>query len=325
MTDLIEARLRELFAEDADRAPVALDLATGARRVAHRQTRRRAAVVGCGVLVALLTVSAALLFHTQPGHGSSPAASKPPTSSPSTSGGATSTPTPDEPSALYYRNVEVPVPASMLDPAAVKCGTAVADAAYVTTGARRACLTEPAHPERLTTVVLQPTETLPAHWAAGTRVLPDGRTQISSGVPGGDLTITVTSPDAKRADRLFNGLRIVDTAHGCAVQETVAGPNPALPAPSAVTGGSACVYDSGGWLTASGWLDAAAGARFVEALRVAEAGAGCSRIGPNNTNAHWSIHLRVEDLLLVFRIPQGACETGLLERYVAEVAPPHTG
>lgn len=208
MTEQMERYLRDTFAADAERAPVAHDLAEGARQHLHRQRRRRVTVTGAALGIGGVVVGVAVAVGT-----GTPAA--PPGRGPASANSTTGVPTlePNRTPALRFRGVEVPVPANMLAARNVRCGVAVVDAAYVVDAAQDVpgCSAAPPHPERLTEVVLQPW-VLPESFDApptGSRVLADGRTQLVTRVPVGDVRLIVTSPDPDRAHRLFNGARVV--------------------------------------------------------------------------------------------------------------------
>src|SRR4051812_48759307 len=117
-TDL-EHDLRELFAQDAARAPVPRGLAEGARGRAGQQARRqrRVAVVGSAVVAAALIGGFVLIRPTA--EHSAPTASRPPARTTTTV--PSERPVVPETPALYFHNVEVPVPAAMLT-APVNCG-----------------------------------------------------------------------------------------------------------------------------------------------------------------------------------------------------------
>lgn len=208
----VEARLRDTFAAEAAAAPDAdvVALAAVARGRVRRERRRRAAV-GAAALGTLVVVAAVLV----PRSWSTGATVVPAVRAPS--GPSTGT-APEQP-ALRFRGAVVPVPAAYLDPAAVRCGTPVADAAYVAREdqATRACLETPEHPERITTVVLEDATT--ADGALGAvpwpRMMPDGRTRVWTRLPEADVVLTVVSPDPALAERLLGGLRFEPAPDGC--------------------------------------------------------------------------------------------------------------
>src|SRR5690349_19067035 len=190
MTTDIEQDLRRLFEADASHAPVPHGLADGARRRAHQQMtrQRRVAVLTCAAVAAVLVGGFAVLQRPTASHSAPAATGAPDPSVAMSSPPAPSSPGPAIPEkpALYFHNVEVPVPAAMLSPDAVRCGTPVADAAYVVTAPPRGCHVVVDHPERLTTVVLQLQDApqgVPVP-PSGARILPDGRTQVASAIPG---------------------------------------------------------------------------------------------------------------------------------------------
>ncbi len=236
----VERYLRETFAGDAGRAPIADNLADEARRIGHEH-RRRTAVVGATLSVVLIAsgvaVAQRVTTHARP-------APVPATQGPTG-------PVDENEPVLMFRGVEVPVPAEMLDPSTVLCGQPTADAAYVidSTLPVRACAVPTA--PGLTTVVMRPLEDVPRSELVGTRILEDGRYQVSSAIPGRDVWLTATSPDQRRADQLFGGAVIADSPKGCDVHPL---PPPAYGEPSLLPPlsdgaiGRICGY-RGGWLT----------------------------------------------------------------------------
>ena len=253
-TDLLEPYLRDAFAGDAESAPLAHDLAARAVRRA-RTHRRRAAVVAATVSMVVAVLGVGVAENVRP-DGTGP----PPT---------TSTPSPrvsdplltSEENVLMFRGVEVPVPSEMLDPSAYRCGTAIADAAYVRDDAlpQEACAMRPAHPERLTEVVLQLASSVPpAERVAGTTRLADGRTRVASSLPRGDVWLSVTSPDARRASDLFGGALLPDRVSGCPIQPAPPLTDPAGPVElfqsGGMTRGGVCGYRDN-WLVGAAWLD----------------------------------------------------------------------
>src|SRR3954471_15478850 len=174
-TDL-EHDLRELFARDAARAPVPRHLAEGARVRAGQQARRqrRVAVVGSAAVAAALIGGFALIRPTA--EHSAPTSSRPP--APTATTVSSEGPVVAEKPALYFHNVEVPVPAAMLT-APVNCGAPKSDAAYVVGYDGGGCPANAKGAPRVTTVVLQPWRAagIPAP-PVGRQVLADGRTQM---------------------------------------------------------------------------------------------------------------------------------------------------
>ncbi len=163
-TDVLEPYLRDSFAGDAESAPLPHELAAGAVRRA-RAHRRRAAVVGATVSVVVVVLGVGVAQNVRPDATGTPPTTSTPSPRPS------DPPSTSEESVLMFRGVEVPVPSEMLDPSAYRCGTAIADAAYVRDDAlpAGACAMRPAHPERLTEVVLQLASSVPpAERVAGT-------------------------------------------------------------------------------------------------------------------------------------------------------------
>ncbi|WP_088313568.1 hypothetical protein [Kineosporia sp. R_H_3] len=301
----VEARLRDTFAAEAGAAPDAdvVALAAVARGQVRRERRRRAAV-GAAALGTLVVVAAVLV----PRSWSTGATVVPAVRAPS--GPSTGT-APEQP-ALRFRGAVVPVPAAYLDPAAVRCGTPVADAAYVVREDRpvRSCLATPEHPEALTTVVLEDwvlpvTDGEPPPPATGRRVLEDGRTQVVTRVPGADLRLVVTSPDPALADRLFQGLRLEPPPEGCPSRAVTSAPDGTGRQDGVlrgrVTAAVVCSY-TGGRLDTAHVLSANESATLTTRLRVAPAGLGtpepfCAtvRLRPGY-EAHW---------LLVLDTPEG--------------------
>ena len=252
-TDVVEPYLRDTFAGDAESAPLPGDLAAGAVRRA-RAHRRRTAVVSATLSVVVVVLGVVVAQNLQLDAAATPPTTSTPSPQPSV------TPSTAEESVLMFRGVEVPVPAAMLDPSAYRCGTAVADAAYVRDDLPvESCGIRPAHPERLTEVVLQLVSSVPPDdRVAGTTQLPDGRTQVASAVPRGDVWVSVTSPDAARATALFEGLLLPDRVSGCPIQPAPAGTDPAGPLElfqsGAWTRGGVCGYRDN-WLVGAAWLD----------------------------------------------------------------------
>jgi hypothetical protein len=306
----VEARLRDTFAADAGGAPDAdvVTLAAVARGRVRRERRRRAAVVSA-VLGTLVVVGVVLV----PRSGLIGATVVPavqgtdPGPTPST---GSATPTSVEP-ALRFRGAVVPVPAAFLAPGALRCGTPVADAAYVVREDRatRSCLETPEHPETLTTVVLQDwdlpvTDGEPAPPATGRRVLDDGRTQVVTRVPTADVRLVVTSPDPALADRIFDGLRLEPPPDGCPPRTVTSGPDgtgrPGGVVRGRVTGALVCSYTRGRLDTAR-VLSADASAALTNRLRAAPAGLGtpepgcaAARLRPGY-EAHWLLVLDTPD------------------------------
>jgi hypothetical protein len=189
MTDQIESYLREQFTADAERAPLARDLAGAARAQARRQRRRNAGVVAAGL-------AAALVAGVTYGVAGSPGTAGPPARGV----------TPVADGVLSFRGIEVNVPKAWLvspsDPCAVSMPRNVA---YVSDGDQNPihCYRIPvdAHPERRSKVVLQPWD-LPTTFEAppvGERVLDDGRTQVVRRLARRDVRLIVTSPDGDLA------------------------------------------------------------------------------------------------------------------------------
>jgi hypothetical protein len=219
----VETRLRGVFADDAGAAPDAdlLALAGAVRGTVRRERRRRASVAGA---LAVLGVAAGLLVvpRVLPATVTTPASQAGPASPfPSASPGPVP-PTAEEP-ALRWRGVVVPVPASYLGPGALRCGTAIANAAYVDRpgAVRELCLATPEHPERLTTVVLSPWDpTSVSRPPRPEQVLKDGRVRLATRVPGAPVVLTVTSPDPALARRLLDGARLEATPPDCPLEAT---------------------------------------------------------------------------------------------------------
>ncbi|MBI4941609.1 MAG: hypothetical protein HY830_12760 [Actinobacteria bacterium] len=303
----VEARLRDTFAADAVAAPAAdvVALAAVARGRVRRERRRRAAA-GATVLGVLAGAGAVLVPRSWPtGATVTPAVQRPTDPAPSPDGAA-----PEEP-ALRFRGAVVPVPAAYLDPAAVRCGTPVADAAYVVREDRvtRSCLATPEHPEALTTVVLEDWELPvsdgePPPPATGRRVLDDGRTQVVTRVPAADVRLVVTSPDPALADRLVDGLRLEQPPDGCPAVAVTSGPDgtarPGGVVRGRVAGALVCSYTRGRLDTAR-VLSADGAAALTNRLRAAPAGLGtpdgfCAtvRLRPGH-EAHWLLVLDTPD------------------------------
>ncbi len=328
MTADIEQDLRQIFEADAAQAPLPHDLADGARRRARQQAKRhrRVAVLACAA-VAVLLVGGIAVLERPTTDGSAPAATGRP--DPSAAVSSPSAPSsfgpvvPERP-ALSFHNVEVPVPASMLDPSRVECGRAVADAAYVLPRPPTCFIDRIGNPQ-LTTVVLQPWTDQVDHNVGGklsSGVLPDGRTRLVTRIPSSDLQLVVTSPDGKRAQRLFDGLVIVQMSHGCAVKDTSTRSS-TLPSATVVTGGSACVYDSTQQLASSGWLDRKQAQRIVAALALAQQPVPCPYLAtPPDGIDHWTVHLRLPTGEAAVRIAGNRCQTENLRAQVDQVAPP---
>ncbi len=264
------------------------------------------AALGAAVLGALVVVAVVLVPRSGlTGATVVPAVQGPADPGPSTDGAA-----PEEP-ALRFRGAVVPVPAAYLEPAAVRCGTPVADAAYVVREDRatRSCLATPEHPEALTTVVLEDwelpvTDGEPPPPATGRRVLDDGRTQVVTRVPGADLRLVVTSPDPALADRLVGGLRLEPPPDGCPAAAVTSDPagtaRPGGVVRGRVTGALVCSYTRGRLDTAR-VLSADGSAALTNRLRAAPAGLGtpddlCAtvRLRPGY-EAHWLLVLDTPD------------------------------
>ncbi len=210
----LEGYLRTLLVDEAAHAPLPGDLAGGAVRAAQ-QHRRRTAAVTAALSVLVLVCGAAVVQQLGQTDSSAPPAGQ----SPSTS--ASAAPLVPGEAMLMFRGVEVPVPAKWLEPGTTRCGTAIADAAYVIDPSvpTLLCDATPPHPEVITEVVLQPVSTVEAgDRVAGETLLPDGRTRIASAIPQGDVWLSVTSPDADRARELMSGVLVVDRVQGCPVQ-----------------------------------------------------------------------------------------------------------
>ena len=283
-TDVVERYLRDTFTADALAAPAADGLAGEAVRQG-RAHRRRTALVSSAVAVVLVVVGAAAVQQL-PRHET---ATTPPAASPTPSQGpslVTSTP------ALLFRGVAVPVPAAYLDPARIRCGTPVADSAYVLGDGQgnRTCLVLPV--PGLTEVVMQDIANIPdVSGAAGTHVLADGRTQIASAVPGDGIWLTVTSPDAARARQLFDGTLVVEAWEGCdvrvgAIPEGSSG-SVAPFVQRSTSLGRVCAYRNG-WLVSTKLLDAE-GIRAVADLITStrsDATLDCAT-GPSTTTGWW--------------------------------------
>jgi hypothetical protein len=323
-TDL-EQDLRELFAADAARAPRAVDLAAGARsRAAARRRAQRRIAVGASVVVAVSVVSSVALLSGSTSHQPVPLASNRP--DPSTSQGSSSSlgPVVPEAPALYYRNVEVPVPAAMLT-SRLDADCPVSDAAYVVDYGP-ACSPKPDQ-RHVTTVVLQPWQAGPNVPAppSGTHILTDGRTQMVTAVPGSDLRLVVTSPDPKVAARLFGGLRIVDMVHGCPVRDT-AGVNLTPPYDSdegTPEGGSVCGYQ-GGWLVGSSWLTPNQSKDMAALLtEPVPTVIPCPTSSSPPLIDSWRVHLRFPTGEVVVEVAAVACsETALTDRLWELAEPP---
>jgi hypothetical protein len=321
----LEQDLRELFAADATRAPVAHDLAEGARsRARARGRRERRVAVLASATVAAAAIGGFALVRPAMDH-SGPTASRPPVPTATATAPSDDAVAPEEP-ALQFHNVEVPVPAAMLDPTHVECGQAVADAAYVIPRPP-SCFIDRTGSPRLTTVVLQPWTDQIDHNVGGKLspgVLRDGRTRLVTRIPASDLQLIVTSPDPKRAARLFNGLKIIEMAHGCPVQDLGPSADTRPWNSAAAVGGSVCAYQ-GGWLVGSSWLDADA-ARSVAGLAALprESSAPCP--SPSGTRAvdNWVVHLRLPDGERVIRADFDACNPTPLTERLGELAPPPT-
>jgi hypothetical protein len=141
-------------------------------------------------------------------------------------------------------------------------------------------------------------------------------------IPSTDLLFIVTSPDPKRADRLFQGLRIISMAHGCAVQDSGMR-QPMLDNPEgSVRGGSACAYQ-GGWLVGSAWLDATQAAQVAD-LMGAPVGseAACPSPSGVSTVEYWLVRLRYPNTEQATYVPFDACNATPLTERLWELAKP---
>lgn len=328
MSNDLEHDLRELFAADAAAAPAVRDLAAAARGKAHAAVRRqrRAAGVASALTAAVIVGGFALLLGTG-GHDSAPPSSQHPAPSTRTSGSSPSPsvePTVDEAPALYYADVEVPVPAAMLT-ARVNCGAPTADAAYVVGFDAGGCPANAIDAPPVTTVVLQPWH---APWIAqpnvGTHVLADGRTQLVTRVPGADLRFIVTSPDPKRAEQVFSGLKIITMAHGCPVRDTEDF-HQVPPFASAETpdGGTVCAYHEG-WLVGSSRMTAQQSQDVTGLLaeRLPSSDPCLSPAGPRIVD-DWRVHLRFPTEERLLYVPFQACTgTDLTQRLWDLATPP---
>ena len=138
-----------------------------------------------------------------------------------------------------------------------------------------------------------------------------------TGIPGaGDLRIVVTSPDPKRAAKLFNGLRIINSANGCAVDDRLPKPTvtPGAASPIArpdISGGSVCAYQDG-WLVGSSWLNAAEASAVAAELDSGPPGLGtawgvCTRGRSVPPGTYWLVHLRVESAVEHVWVYPAAC------------------
>jgi len=308
VTEQMERYLRHMFATDGERAPVAQDLAQTVRARVRRERRRRGTVAasGVGVIGLVAGISLALSPEKTP---STPG--KPPTTATSPIQRGTSPTERGTHSVLRFRGVEVPVPAHMLDPRNRRCGTTQKDSAYVFNPpeAGRDCLAPVKHPELITEVVLQPW-TLPQAFDSpppGERVLGDGRTQLVTRIPDRDVRLVVTSPDPDRAQRLFDGVRLVNEADGCAVMDRGDRPTPVESAkgpmvPVEAQGGSVCGYRDG-WLVDSHQLAPHEAAQLADVLNAAPEGLGpsgptCSAATTNHDayrEPHWLVRLGARD------------------------------
>ena len=334
MTADIEQDLRQLFEADASHAPLPRGLADGARRRAHLQAKRqrRAAVLVCAGVAAVLVGGFAVLQRPSTDH-SAPAATGSPDASAAVSSPSTSSsygPVVPEKPALFFHNIEVPVPAAMLT-GRFESGCPVADAAYVPTEApTQPCARVVPATKDLTTVVLQPWTDHVDHSVGGTvspgvQVLADGRTRVVSRIPSSVLQLIVTSPDPKRAQRLFDGLLIIRLAHGCQVQQAgqPTGPVPATGDPG---GGSVCAYQDG-WLVASAWLDNRQAEEMLRLLNAPKgSGPPVSCTPPSGTPPveQWEVHLRLPAGEQVVDVPFDHCDQSPLTERLAELAPPPT-
>jgi hypothetical protein len=255
LTDVVERYLRDTFAHDAAGAPAPYDLLdTAVRR--GRAHRRRTAVVGATLSVVL--VAAGVFLGRNVWSDATPAPL------PGTQGGPvvpSGPPVADDESVLMFRGVEVPVPAAMLAPGNVPCGfTPIADAAYVVDRSLTVATCYQPEPPDLTLVVMRPLEDVTqAERAVGGHILPDGRYEVASAIPGRDVWLSVTSPDQKRADRLFGGAVIASSPKGCDVHPgpfSMAGGAVLLPPLSGGAIGRICGY-RGGWLTGAALVSGA--------------------------------------------------------------------
>ena len=254
---------------------------------------------------------------------SAPTASRPPVPTATDSEPSDDAVVPEQP-ALRFHNVEVPVPAAMLTTPA-NCGAPAADAAYVVGFDPGGCPANARGAPRVTTVVLQPWRAvgIPAP-PVGTNILPDGRTQMVTRIPSTDLRFIVTSPDPKRATRLFNGLKIIEMAHGCPVQDLGPTADTRPWSSAAAVGGSVCAYQRG-WLVGSSWLDADA-ARSVAGLAALPGASSAPCPSPSGVRVvdNWVVHLRLPDGERVIREDFDACNPTPLTERLGELAPPPT-
>ncbi len=156
------------------------------------------------------------------------------------------------------------------------------------------------HPELITEVVLQPVSSVAASdRVAGETVLPDGRTRVASSIPQGDVWLSVTSPDADRAQELFAGARIVAVTNGCPVRATFPGPSGAgklgttLVVDEAATTGQVCGYRDS-WVTGAAVLTEAQVRELNDVVRAARvtsfATVDCA-ISDVAPNSGWTITL----------------------------------
>ena len=332
MTADIEQDLRQIFAADAAHAPVPHELADGARRRAQRQAKRqrRFAVLACAAVAAVFVGGFALLQRPTTDHPAPTATGAPDTSAAVSSPSAPSSfgPVVPEKPALYFHNLEVPVPAAMLT-GRFESGCPVADAAFVATEM-------PAQPcgqivegtKHLTTVVLQPWTDHVDHSVGGAvstgiQVLADGRTRVVSRIPSSVLQVIVTSPDPKRAQRLLDGLLIIQMARGCPVQQKgqSAGRVPATGDPS---GGSVCAYQEG-WLVGSAWLDNRQAEAMVQLLNAPKSSGPLVSCAPPPgipPVEQWEVHLRLPDGEQVVEVPFDYCAQSPLTERLQVLAPP---
>lgn len=287
----VERYLRETFAGDATHAPLPDALSDGAVRRA-RAHRRRAAIAGSALALVLVAVGVAVVQQAVP--------TAEPTPPGATHDDAPLVPSgqafPFEPPVLMFRGVEVPVPASMLAPENVHCGTPVADAAYVRDDALPVRDCAMAEPPGLTLVVMQPLEDVrQADRKPGGRTLEDGRYQVASAIPGRDVWLTVTSPDPDRADRLFGGAVIADDPRGCPIHPD---PSPAMSGGGAIivapmsggTVGQVCGYRSG-WLTGAALVSGAELTDLAELVAAAPSDALLDCATDTRTGTGWWIVL----------------------------------
>ncbi|RZS77902.1 hypothetical protein EV189_3940 [Motilibacter rhizosphaerae] len=209
----VEDELRATLQHAAGLAPSGEDLLTSLERRERTQSRRRWAVSLAAAVVGVALASGAALLSGLHHEHAAPAA-----------GGTTSV--------LRYRGVEVSVPAAWLDPQRQRCGSSVADAAYVARRAVRDCLV--LGPEHVEVIAFDSSGSWSdaAAWVAARAA---GRASSYRTIADRHVTVAVFAPESQRKviDATLKSLRVLnaaDVVDGCAATT----PDPSATGPATI-------------------------------------------------------------------------------------------